>query len=112
MSGSEVDPPPSGNVPGWTVSVPSGMVTRTSLRAHCAAVSGDGERLVWIADQSILVGRTDGSEARELLALESDPHNPTWAPDGRRIRFDATGPERGARWIWEASVTGEAPRPL
>jgi hypothetical protein len=55
MSGSEVDPPPSGNLPGWTVSVPSGMAARTPLRAHCAAASADGERLVWIADQRILV---------------------------------------------------------
>jgi serine/threonine protein kinase/Tol biopolymer transport system component len=112
MSGSEVDPPPSPNVPGWIVSVPSGTATRTPLRAHCAAISADGERLVWIADQRILVGRPDGSEAQELLALESNPHNPSWSPDGQRIRFDATGPEGGARWIWETSATGGAPRLL
>jgi eukaryotic-like serine/threonine-protein kinase len=96
----------------WVVSVPSGTARRIGLRAHCAAVSADGDWLAWIHGGTIWVGRVDGSDARELATLASDPHFPSWSPDGRTIRFDATRPGGEERWIWEISVTGGTPRPL
>ena len=112
MSGFETGAPTTADPPLWMVSVPSGSATRTPLRAHCAAVSADGQRLAWLEGQRILVGRSDGSEARELLTLGSDPHHPSWSADGQRIRFDATGPEGRERWIWEIPTKGGAPRAL
>ena len=112
MSGFEAQTPTEANAPMWIVSVPSGTATRTSLRAHCAAVSADGERLAWMSGQRIVVGRPDGSQERELLTLESDPHFPSWSPDGQRIRFQANGPGGSAPWIWEVSAAGGTPRAL
>jgi hypothetical protein len=80
--------------PAWVVPVPKGPPHRlVNLSANNLGATCDGE---WIAlaqhaDRRILVARSDGSELRALVQMPSPPSRPTWASDGRRIRFTARG---------------------
>ena len=45
---------------------------------------------------------------REWPPLPSQPLGLAWSPDGKRLGFQAVGPDRRRSWVWEVSVeTGE-----
>lgn len=108
--------------PIWLVPLPAGTPRRIGkLVANVVAVSPDEERLALTIHE--------GTRSRIVVVSLHDPLAPpvvefplpqgggwtcSWSPDGRRLRFTARPPEggRGAPWVWEASLTGEAPRPL
>jgi eukaryotic-like serine/threonine-protein kinase len=101
----------------WTVPVPQGTPRRLGdLVAGWAGASPDGEEiaLVQVAKRQLVLARADGSGVRPLVQLPPWPGQVTWAPDGRRIRFGASGPPRheAESWIWETTVAGDPPRPL
>ena len=113
----EAEPP----YPVWLVPLPSGTPRRVgNLVANVVAVSPDEKRLA--------LTTREGTGSRIVVVSLDDPLAPPlvefrlpngggwtcWSPDGRRLRFTAGPPEGGWRepWVWEASVTGEAPRPL
>jgi hypothetical protein len=67
-----------------------------------AAWAPDGQEIVYIKSNELHVARNDGAEVRRLGAVTGTPRNPSWSPDGSRIRFDvwvASGPTS----IWEMS---------
>ena len=106
----------------WLVPVPAGTPRRIGkLVANVVAVSPDEERLALTI--------YEGTRSRIVVVRLNDPLAPpqvefplpggggwtcSWSPDGRRLRFTAGPPGggRGGHWVWEASVTGGAPRPL
>jgi len=101
----------------WTVPVPQGTARRLGdLLASWAGASPDGEQIALVqgAEQQLVLARADGSGVRLLVSLPPRPGQVTWAPDGRRIRFAASGPtgHEAESWIWETTVAGDAPRPL
>jgi serine/threonine protein kinase len=107
----------AGGWPVWMIPVPRGSARRLGdLVANTADVSPDGERILLLQsrDRRLLVARVDGSEARLLTVVPPRAFFPCWAPDGRRIRFSASGPagREAEDWIWETSDRGELPRPL
>jgi Tol biopolymer transport system component/DNA-binding winged helix-turn-helix (wHTH) protein len=70
----------------------SGMtaVTHTSdLWNYFPQVSPDGARIAYVSTQSgsqeVWVANRDGSQARQLTALNASLRTPRWSPDGRRI---------------------------
>jgi Tol biopolymer transport system component len=86
-----------------------------SLWAVVAAISPDEEQLALVERNSILIVRRDGSKVRELTSLPRVTGlsgRIDWAPDGRRLRFDAVRAEGGEPWIWEVPVEGGSARPL
>ena len=103
--------------PVWTVPVPQGTPHRLGdLLANAASVSPDGEQiaLMQAAERRLVLARADGFDARLLIQLPPSASVVTWAPDGRRLRFSASGPPGHAAetWTWETTVAGDAPRPL
>ena len=108
--------------PIWLVPVPAGTPRRIGkLVANVVAVSPDEERLaltIYEGTRSrIVVVRLDDPLAPPLVEFrlpQGGGGHDSWSPDGRRLRFTAGPPEGGQTgpWVWEASVTGEAPRPL
>jgi Tol biopolymer transport system component len=108
--------------PIWLVPVPAGTPRRIGkLVANVVAVSPDEERLALTTPEGtgsrIVVVRLDDPLAPPLVEFrlpQGGGFRTDWSPDGRRLRFTAGPPEGGERspWVWEASLTGETPRPL
>jgi hypothetical protein len=98
--------------PLWIVPVPGGSPRPLPLPAQFAAPSPDGERLVLVSGERLLLAARDGSGLREVRRLAAGLLSLAWAPDGRRIRFSARRSGALGPWIWETSVDGEEPRPL
>jgi Tol biopolymer transport system component len=116
-----VPPEAESAYPIWLVPLPSGTPRRIGkLVAHVVAVSPDEERLALTIHEGtrsrIVVVSLDDPLAPPLVELRLPPGGnwTCWSPDGRGLRFTAGPPEGGQEgpWVWEASLTGEAPRPL
>jgi Tol biopolymer transport system component len=80
--------------------------------AQDAAWFPDGQRIVYASGSDLYVARSDGSEARKLLAVAGRAWWPRISPDGQRIRYTAADHSTGVRSLWEVSVDGKNPRPL
>jgi serine/threonine protein kinase/Tol biopolymer transport system component len=116
-SGSEMlsgTSPAMGALPTlWVVPLPAGSPRRVGdVLAQDAAWFPDGQRIVYARDSDLYVARSDGSEARKLLAVAGRAWWPRISPDGERIRFTAADYSTGARSLWEVSIDGKSPRPL
>jgi Tol biopolymer transport system component len=98
--------------PLWTAPVPAGAPSRLgNLEAYVAAPSPDGAMLALRQrGNRLVVVRGDGTVVREWPPpLPSRPGRLAWSPDGRRLRFQAAGPDQRRSWIWEVSLnSGEA----
>jgi Tol biopolymer transport system component len=98
----------------WTVPIPAGAPSRLgNLEAYGATPSPDGTTLALSQRGSrLLVVRRDGTVIREWPPLPSQPVGLAWSPDGKRLRFQALGPDQRRSWVWEVSVDGGEPRAL
>jgi len=116
-SGSEMlsgTSPAMGALPTlWVVPLPGGSPRRVGeVLAQDATWFPDGQRIVYVRDSDLYVARSDGSEARKLLAVAGRAWWPRVSPDGERIRFTAVDYSTEARSLWEVSIDGKSPRPL
>lgn len=61
------------------------------ISAHDLNFSRDGKQLAWVgpADQTVWIGRADGSDSRRIPVADIDNELPRWSPDGRRVAFMA-----------------------
>lgn len=118
-----VSPGADGGWPLWRVPVGGGAPQRIGdLLASSADVSPDGRSLALARGNSLILATIDGAHPRELHRLAHGAWSLKWAPDGSRLRFTSRAPgdtetqeswkDTQESWIWEASVTGGAPRPL
>jgi hypothetical protein len=110
-------PEGSDDWPVWAIPVPQGTAHRLGdLVANTAAASPDGEQIALLQYEKrrLVLARADGFDARLLVQVPPNPGSVTWAPDGRRLRFSASGPpgHEAEIWIWETTVAGDTPRPL
>ena len=70
-----------------------------------AAWAPDGQELVYSKGKELHIATRDGAEVRTLCAVNGVPFNPTWSPDGRRIRFDVEDASL-SNSIWQVSADG------
>ena len=83
------------------------------LAAYDVAFSHDGNRIVYVslADNTLWVSRTDGSDKIQLTFLPQHAALPRWSPDGKQIAF--LGSQFGKPWkIFLISAQGGAPEEL
>jgi len=81
-----------------------------------AALSPDGQHLVFSKPGELGTARSNGTEVRKLVSVPGTPFYPRWSPDGKRIRFTLTrGPYPISRYsvsqlaassLWEISADG------
>lgn len=97
----------------WMAPVLGGSARRLNdLVASDAALSRDGEHLVFTRPSEIGIARSNGTDVRKLADVSGTPLFPRWSPDGKRIRFTLGQESRyaviqiGAASLWEISVDG------
>jgi eukaryotic-like serine/threonine-protein kinase len=101
----------------WMTPVLGGSARRLGdLVASDAALSPDGEHLVFTKPNEIGIARSDGTDVRKLAAVPGTPFFPRWSPDEKRIRFTLgqesyltsrySGIQLGAASLWEISADG------
>ena len=76
------------------------------LRAHDAAWSPEGERLVYANGSSLYLAKSDGSASHQLATVDGTPFFTRWSPDGSRLRFSVEDPKTGSESLWEVSANG------
>jgi serine/threonine protein kinase/Tol biopolymer transport system component len=102
--------------PLWSLPVLGGSPRRLGDAVGTdAAWSPDGKMLAYTNGNDLYLAKADGTESRKLLAMNSLVSDPTWAPDGSRLRFgtsDFSGTGIGQHMIWEVSTEGLNPHRL
>jgi Tol biopolymer transport system component len=76
------------------------------VRAHDAAWSPEGERLVYANGSSLYLAKSDGSASHQLATVDGTPFFTRWSPDGSRLRFSVEDPKTGSESLWEVSANG------
>jgi eukaryotic-like serine/threonine-protein kinase len=105
--------PPKG--PLWSVRLLGGSPRRIGdIIAETAAWSPDAKKLVYTNLGDVFIANADGSGSRKLLSVRGDVLNIGWAPDGSKVRFDAseTAGSVGQQVEWEISPDGSGVRRL
>ena len=127
--GSAVPLAEAGDPRGWSpdgdrllIATPRGLETVPALGgASTLLVTGarhgtwapDGQRLVYVRGDSLLLRATDGQNT--LLARTSDPHSLAWSPDGRWIVYVSDNSRYLFDWniavssLWLVPAAGGAP---
>jgi serine/threonine protein kinase/Tol biopolymer transport system component len=101
----------------WMAPVLGGSARRLSdLVASDAALSPDGELLVFSRPNEIGIARSDGTDVHKLSTVPGTPFFPRWSPDKKRIRFTLgresylisrySGIQLASASLWEISGDG------
>jgi Tol biopolymer transport system component len=77
-----------------------------------AALSPDGQQLVYARDMELHLARSDGTEVRKLAMFAGYPFFVRWSPDGQRLRLSVSGTGDTAASLWEVSVDDGHVTPL
>ena len=91
----------------WTMAVPGGQPRRIgNLTAFDATWAPGGERIYYAVGPEIRVARSDGSEARKILAVHGQPYWIRFSHDGGMIRFSSWDEKLNTNSLWEARADG------
>jgi Tol biopolymer transport system component len=95
------------------VASPAPTATFSPSATAAPAMRVDEPRIAyqWVPDhgQGLYLMRPDGSDAHEIaIELPADAFHPDWAPDGKRIAFDAAIDEGFEIWVVNADGTNAA----
>lgn len=107
----------------WMTPVLGGSPQRMGdLVVADAALSPDGQHLVFTKPGELGTARSDGTQVQKLTTVPGTPFFPRWSPDGKRIRFTlGQGPYLVSRYsasqlpasrLWEISADGSHLHPL
>jgi serine/threonine protein kinase/Tol biopolymer transport system component len=101
--------------PLWGVPVLGGSPRRLGEAAgQAAAVSPDGQRMVYADGHDLFLAKSDGSEPRKLVSAPDRAYYPAWSPDGTVIRFNvgAVGASTPTGPLYQVSVNGTNLHPV
>ncbi len=99
-----------------TVPALGGTSTLLVAGARFGAWSPDGQRLVYVRGDSLLLRGSDGAD--KLLARTFDPHSLAWSPDGRWIVYVSDNSRYLGDWniavssLWLVPAAGGSPMQL
>ncbi len=97
--------------PVWLVSTVNGSARPLGEVEGPAAISPDGEQIVFVRGRDIFLARADGSGARHVLTTPGRVNRPRLSPDSRRVRY-TVWETSGLSSIWEARLDRGAARPV
>ena len=98
----------------WALPLPSGSARRVGniiLDEDRAKLSADGKRLVYGRGADLWIASADGSNPARLFTSTpgTQPRNPAFSPDGKRVRFSMMNAQDNTSAIWEISADGSNP---
>ncbi len=99
--------------PVWVLPVPAGSIRPVgNILAHAATWAPDGQHIVYARNSSLYLCNADGTDSRELLAVQGVPLAPRFSPDGRRLRFTIRNTNQRTSTLWEVAADGKGLHPL
>jgi serine/threonine protein kinase/Tol biopolymer transport system component len=99
--------------PVWVLPVPAGSMRPVgNILVHAATWAPDGQRIVYARNSSLYSCNVDGSDSRELIAVQGVPLALRFSPDGRRLRFTIRNTNQRTSSLWEVSADGKGLHPL
>ena len=102
-------PPTAPVVTRFQYTLPEGQ-NFTRPGRHIIALSPDGTKLVYVANQQLYLRSMDQLEAAPIRGTNEDPAEPVFSPDGQWIAYFASqGGNAGAIQLKKIAVTGGAP---
>jgi Tol biopolymer transport system component len=84
----------------------------TRAERHLLALSPDGTRLAYVANQQLYLRNMDQLEAQPIRGTAEDPMEPVFSPDGQWLAYFVSGGWAGTTvrgWLRKIAVTGGAP---
>jgi eukaryotic-like serine/threonine-protein kinase len=99
--------PPRG--PLWRIPILGGSPRKLGdTTGESAALSPDGNTLVYSHENELFLAKADGTKSRKLLSMKGEINNITWSVDSSHMRFDTseTAGSLGQHLIWEVSASG------
>ena len=107
----EVGTGTGGSADVWTVPLPSGAPRRMAdISGYAAKWSVDGKTLVFVKESDVYIAGGDGTGARKLFSAPDGFSDPSFSPNGSRIRFTSSKNNTGS--LWEIRSDGTGLRPL
>lgn len=103
--------------PLWTLPLPVGSPRRLGLAAdgfnqYSARFSSDGQQLVFTRGSEIWVAKSDGSQPVRIAIVKGGPIQPSFSPDGERIRFTILDGAAHTSSLWEIRADGTNLHPV
>jgi len=100
----------SNDLPLWSMPLVGGAPRRVGdVLAGSAAFSPDGNRIAFINSSGVFVANREGSDLLKLAAFQGWAID--WSPDGKLLRFSASGPGPGTH-LWQVDSTGRNLHPF
>ncbi|PYV12915.1 MAG: hypothetical protein DMG21_22395 [Acidobacteria bacterium] len=107
-------------VPLWAVPTLGGSPIRLAdIQGDAGAWSPDGQKLVYTANDSLLLANADGTGSRELAKLPGPLSGgpilgtaPAWSPGGQEIALNLIDPKTQISHLWEISSDGKNLHPM
>jgi DNA-binding winged helix-turn-helix (wHTH) protein/Tol biopolymer transport system component len=100
----------SNDFPLWSMPLVGGAPLRVgAVLAVSATFSPDGNKIALTNSSGVFLANRDGSDLFKLAASQGWALD--WSPDGRLLRFTASGPGPGAH-LWQVDSTGRNLHPF
>ncbi len=97
----------------WVLPLPAGSLRAVgNILAHAAAWAPDGQHIVYARNSSLYTCAADGTDSRQLVAVQGVPFAPRFSPDGRRLRFTIRDTNQRTSSLWEVFADGKDLHPV
>jgi Tol biopolymer transport system component/predicted Ser/Thr protein kinase len=101
-------PPETHVVTRFVYPLPDGQAFSRTGR-HSLAISPDGTKIVYVANQQLYVRAMEQLDAQPLRGASEDPVEPVFSPDGQWIAYFVAGSGSGGFLLRKIAVAGGAP---
>jgi serine/threonine-protein kinase len=89
--------------------LPEGQTFKNSYQ-HLIAISPDGTKIAYVANQELYLRAMDQLDAQPILGTHEDPSEPVFSPDGQQIAYFApSATTLGEGALRKVAVSGSAP---
>ena len=98
----------------WAFSLTGAAPLRLQATGRNATWAPDGRHIAYARNSTLWVANSDGTNGRELIAVEGTVFYPRFSPDGTRIRFSVSTPLQNSSTssLWEVRTDGTGLHPL
>ena len=92
--------------PYWSVPVPAGSPRRLGEVMGFDAMWAPDGKLIFVKGNDLWAAEHNGTNAKKLLSTSGNPGEPSFSPDGSRLRYTVSNSTTNSAAIWEARADG------